>query len=346
MLAVGLLLLAHAIVFAFQRRRELRRALRVWQDWRTGHGVLHTVGSPGWVVAGVWLLASALVGAVAVIALFGALAPEIEFDALWYHLEIPSVDLAEGGLVDRPEQYVSLYPQTVEMLYAYALGWQGVAAAKLLHFAFGLLTVVATYRLGRRWLSPPFALTAAAILVATPLVVRELRTAYLDLAVAFLVTVALLELLGWWESGERRRLWRSALVLGFALASKHLPLLVLPGALLLIGLGRERSLRQSLRALLTRDGLVPSRRLHGALTPHRLSLVHPQCRRDGEPGLSRALLPLRVSRGSLDRSPATGNRRVPRDERLRSKSARAAASALAGDALAGALSAAASAPCS
>ena len=257
MVAIGLALLAHAAVWMVQRRRDIRRTMRAWQDRRTDNGILHTAHAAGVAASVVWLLAAAIIGAVCAIAFLGALAPEIEFDALWYHLELPALDLEAGQLVDRPEQYVSLYPQTAELLYAFGLGWQGVATAKLLHFAFGVLTAVATYRLGRRWLSPPFALAGAAILVATPLILWELRTAYVDLVVAFFVTVALHELLGWRETGDDRRLWRSAVTLGLALATKHVALLILPGALLYVALGRDRSIRESLRALLRWSGLRP-----------------------------------------------------------------------------------------
>ena len=44
--------------------------------------------------------------------LIGALAPEVEYDSLWYHLWLPKLWLEAGRPVDMVEEYISLWPMT------------------------------------------------------------------------------------------------------------------------------------------------------------------------------------------------------------------------------------------
>ena len=182
-------------------------------------------------------LTGAMLGLFGLTALVVALAPEVEFDALWYHLFLPQQHLLAGELVDIPHEWVSLYPQTVELLFGVGLAWGGPIAAKLVHFLFGSLNVGATYLLARRWLAPVDALFAALIFVSVPSAHWEFTTANIDLAIALFTSLSLLELIGWWAGGDNRRVIRAALMLGLALASKHLGLLLLPVAMLIVLLG-------------------------------------------------------------------------------------------------------------
>jgi hypothetical protein len=61
--------------------------------------------------------------AAASLSLFAALAPETEYDALWYHLELPRRWLASGTPVDDVHEYVSLYPMTVRSERGSCIGW-------------------------------------------------------------------------------------------------------------------------------------------------------------------------------------------------------------------------------
>src|SRR5688572_12947387 len=66
------------------------------------------------------------VAVVAVLFAFvGAIAPESEFDALWYHLNLPKLALAEGHLVDLPHEYVSLFPLNWEFVFGAGLAVSG-----------------------------------------------------------------------------------------------------------------------------------------------------------------------------------------------------------------------------
>ena len=78
-------------------------------------------------------------------ALIGALAPETEYDALWYHLNFPRLWLEAGRPVDLLQEFPSLYPMTWELVFGAGLTKGGAIAAKLLHF-FCLVVLAATDR--------------------------------------------------------------------------------------------------------------------------------------------------------------------------------------------------------
>jgi 4-amino-4-deoxy-L-arabinose transferase-like glycosyltransferase len=170
-------------------------------------------------------LCYAAVAAVAVsTALVGALAPEIEYDALWYHLWLPSQWLAAGRPVDVVEEYVSLYPLSWDLGYGAALAISGQGAAKLLHFACLPLLGATTWRLARELAPGTSATLAVALTVTAPTLLWEATTAYVDLALAWYLALATLAMARYHRTNDRRWLWLSALVLGGALAIKHLAL--------------------------------------------------------------------------------------------------------------------------
>jgi hypothetical protein len=188
----------------------------------------------------------------ALVALAGALAPEVQYDALWYHLQFPRLALEQGALVDDPLQYVALYPQTAELLYAVGLAWDGAVAAKLVHFLFGGLAALSTYALARLFLTPAYAGLSVAVFVAAPIVGWEATTAYNELAVASFVTLGVRELGVGRERLERATIVRIGILFGFALATKHLALIFFAPALALVAF---EGYRRSPRFALARAGL-------------------------------------------------------------------------------------------
>ena len=230
--ALLLVLVLNAAVWTFRRRREfvgrLAEARRRLAIRGTGNGRLFLLA--GFLVTAAFLL----------VALVAALGPEVGFDALWYHLELPRTYLDAGGFVRLPEEFVSLYPQTAELLYAVGLDWGGVVSAKLVDLLFGLLLLLVTYRLARRFVSHAWAVLAVALVLAAPVAHWEFTTAYVDLATGFFATAALLELVRWRDELDRARVVRAALLLGLALATKHLALFFLPGAIAIVALPLAR----------------------------------------------------------------------------------------------------------
>ena len=113
-----------------------------------------------------------------------ALAPETQYDALWYHLTYPQRYLQAGYLVDVPADFVSLYPMTTELWYGYGLALGGATAAILLHFGYLLLAAMLTYEFTRRYAPGAAPWLAVALLFTIPTIIWLGSTADTDLAIS------------------------------------------------------------------------------------------------------------------------------------------------------------------
>lgn len=155
-----------------------------------------------------------------------ALAPESEYDALWYHLWLPQRWLDAGRPVDIIEEYISLYPLSWDLAYGAALTVGGAGAAKLLHFVCLPLVAIGSWLLCREIAPRANAWVAVALTVTTPTLLWEATTAYVDLALSWYVALAVLAAIRYHRSSDRRWLSLAGLMLGGALAIKHLALVV------------------------------------------------------------------------------------------------------------------------
>jgi hypothetical protein len=155
--------------------------------------------------------------------LIGALGPELSFDALWYHLTLPKIWLAKHFLPFYPGPVFphSVTPMLTEMLYVPALLWSNEITAKLIHYLFGLLVLVVTYKLGRRYLNRRFSFLAVLIMSSNLVFAWESTVAYADLSRTFLEALALYLIL----SG---RIFSSAVVAGLSIGTKLLSITSLP----------------------------------------------------------------------------------------------------------------------
>lgn len=161
------------------------------------------------------------------IAFVGALAPETEFDALRTHLWLPKLWLENGSPVDLVNEYISLYPLTWELLFGTAMVLGNSVSAKLLHFATLPLTALLVYQLTRRFVPKASPWLSVAIFTTIPTVLWEATTAYIDLALAFQIGLAIYALFQYISFRRWQWLALAGLNMGFALATKHLALIIL-----------------------------------------------------------------------------------------------------------------------
>lgn len=112
-------------------------------------------------------------------------------------------------------------PFNVGVLYGMALFLKDAILAQLTHFAFGLLTAVGVYALGKRYFSHQVGLISAAIFYTVPIVTFMSTTAYVDLGLTFYTFFAFYALIGWVSSGKKGWLLISAIISGLALGSKY-----------------------------------------------------------------------------------------------------------------------------
>jgi hypothetical protein len=99
-----------------------------------------------------------------------AVAPEVQYDALSYHLGLPRMWIDAGRLVDVPQQIQSYYYLGTELNFALAMLLAGQVAAKLMSLAYLGLAIGAVYALAVRLFTPPVAAVAAALFAMTPAV--------------------------------------------------------------------------------------------------------------------------------------------------------------------------------
>lgn len=164
------------------------------------------------------------------------LAPEVGFDALWYHLTLPKIYLMThhvsylpGGLL-----YYSVMPRLVEMMYGFGLSVsQSAAVPKMIHFLFGLAWAGGVYITAREYLTRRGALAAALVSYGTYLVTWLSATAYIDLVVAFYAALALWGVLRYLNSEENGYLYLAAIFMGLTLSGKLYGLILL---VVLVGL--------------------------------------------------------------------------------------------------------------
>jgi hypothetical protein len=235
-----------------------------------------------------------------------------EWDALAYHLAFPKLYLQAGRMVEIPFMHQSYFPPLQDMLYLWGLSVAGESAAKVMHWAVGMLTVFgAAGFLQRRGISGAW---AAALVLGAPAFLWQMFSAYADLATALYASLGLFALAYAVQEGGRRWLWLSGALMGFALATKYTALLTaglwgLIGLVWLVRAGQARLLPTLVGA-----GLL-------AASDWR-AVVHPQRRLDGQPRVPVRLRNFR--RQKLE--PSAGGRLPQRPAQVRA-GARACAAA-------------------
>jgi len=175
----------------------------------------------------VWLAAAAL-ASFGALYLVNAMAPEVEPDAVGYHLGLVSEYVRLGGFPSRVGFY-EMMPQGLEMLFVPAFAFGRHSAAKLVHFGFLLATVPLLLRIGRRLRLPDrVGWTAAAVYFCAPVVGVSGASAYNDAALVFFVLATFYLLLVWRDTRDTRYLAPAGVTAGFCYAIKMPGILVLP----------------------------------------------------------------------------------------------------------------------
>lgn len=160
----------------------------------------------------------------ALINLTGVFGPELSFDALWYHLTLPKLYLINNAVIHVPGGllYYSDMPKLTEMIYTAALSIHNETLAKLIHFSFGILSVIAIYKFSKKYFSVKISLLAILIFYSNLVVSWESTTAYVDLARTFFEVMALWGFINWVETKEKKWLVESAVMVGLAISTKLL----------------------------------------------------------------------------------------------------------------------------
>jgi len=173
-----------------------------------------------WIVAGI--VASAL------IMLFLALTPPLQRDELIHHLAYPKLFLERGAIFDLPFTVFSYYPMGQHMLYGLTMGITSDIAPRLLHAAFGILSLFALYQLARRCLDHRMSLLATLLFATLPIVMFTAGKAYVDMGLVFYLISALLAFLHFQTLNQPKWLYLCGMLIGLANGVKYNALLFLP----------------------------------------------------------------------------------------------------------------------
>ena len=165
--------------------------------------------------------------------LVAATAPVSSADALKYHLALPKLWLQTGSIGDPFWRWEGFNPSGIEMLYTQGLALGGGSAAAPLHAVFAALCALAIFGLGRELGRASTAGAVAAFLfVLQGIVTWEATSAFVELGIAFYLTLAVWHGLRWARAPSwRGALWTGALS-GAAAGTKYLGLV---GAAIVVG---------------------------------------------------------------------------------------------------------------
>jgi 4-amino-4-deoxy-L-arabinose transferase-like glycosyltransferase len=177
-----------------------------------------------------------------VLAAVAALAPPIAKDTLLYHFALPKAFIAQGGIAPAAGNIASYLALGTEMhtVWAMLLGGlggarMGEAAAGATIFLFFPLLLIAIYGWARELgIEKRWALIGVLIVAAVPTAYHVASSAYIDLALALFITLAIQALGRWWKTLETGWLIYAAIFLGAALSAKLTALFVFAAFALVI----------------------------------------------------------------------------------------------------------------
>lgn len=190
-----------------------------------------------------WSLFVPILSVYSILYFVHALAPEIQPDAITYHLGLVAEYTRLGGFPHRVAFYEVL-PQGMEMLFTFAFAFGKHSSAKLVHFAFLAATFPLMLSIGRRlgwptWVSA----SAAALYVISPVAGVTGTSAYNDAALVFFSLAVFYVLWLWKEESEVRYLFPAGILAGFCYSVKMTGLLMAVASVLFVAVMARRRAR-------------------------------------------------------------------------------------------------------
>lgn len=184
----------------------------------------------------------AMIAVPVVLAFIASLAPPTSKDTLLYHFAVPKAFLAQGSNAFIEGNIASYLALGTEMhtVWAMLLGGPagdraGEAAAGALSWIFFPLLLAAVFGFARELgISRRWSLIATLMVSAVPTAYHVASSAYIDIALAVYITLAIYALARWWRTLELSWLVFIAIFLGTALASKLTTLFVFAAFALVI----------------------------------------------------------------------------------------------------------------
>jgi hypothetical protein len=175
-------------------------------------------------------LVLAAVAGICLMAVFPLIASQVpstslDWDSLAYHLAVPKLWLAANQVTWVQTIHHSNFPFALDALYMYGLTFAGEVGAKAFMFFVMLLGARALYGLARRWGAGDNAIWAPLAFMASPVVLWESGTAYIDVGHGLFAGLGVLYVAEMvWRLSKEESLgslpWVSALCWGLAMGTK------------------------------------------------------------------------------------------------------------------------------
>lgn len=156
------------------------------------------------------------------LALVIALAPPAHWDSLTYHLVAPQRYIQAGAITAQPDNFYLGLSQNVEMLYGLTIGLFGrPTAAAPVHFGFGVLALIGTAGVTRRFAGRSAGRLAALLLLSAYNLWALFGWAYIDLGALLYGALALIAATAWREAKARGWLVLIGVIVGLAMGVKY-----------------------------------------------------------------------------------------------------------------------------
>jgi 4-amino-4-deoxy-L-arabinose transferase-like glycosyltransferase len=182
------------------------------------------------------------------LSLFQALSPPWDYDGLMYHLQGPRLFLQSGRIVLLTDLWQANGPFATEMLFTVGLAFGSDTFARLIHLAYTVVLVIATWGLGARLIGKRAGWIAAAVLLGQPIFPLWASLAYIDIAWSSYEFLGLYAVMLWAQERQPRWLVLAGLLVGYGMSCKYLGLGGAAAAgVLLLWLSRRDGWRALLR---------------------------------------------------------------------------------------------------
>lgn len=189
-------------------------------------------------------------GVFSYIGFFNALAPEHSPDGMSYHLgEVLKYQRAHGFVRITTDIYSNL-SQGIELVYLFAFDFGRHSAASLVHYTFLVVLAFLILSYGMRIGRPEAGAAAALFTYASPIVLLDASSAYIDVALAAVLFALFYLLQVWDENRDPKMLVVIGLLAGFGFEVKYTAFLAVPYALGFIGYKLWRARKPMLRPVL------------------------------------------------------------------------------------------------
>lgn len=175
-------------------------------------------------------LALGAIASIALMSLFPLIASQVpstslDWDSLAYHLAVPKLWLEANQVTWIQTIHHSNFPFALDALYLYGLTFAGEFGAKAFMFFILLLGARALFGLARRWGAGENAIWAPLAFMASPVVLWESGTAYIDVGHGLFAGLGVLYVAEMvWKLSKEESLgslpWISALCWGMAMGTK------------------------------------------------------------------------------------------------------------------------------